>query len=180
MNQILQISLKGEVLEIFQRPPVVWLEGSGGWPLYSQAFVCPWCLELWAMLTLQGEHSGHEILPVPCLQCPSWGNHIPGSILENYACDFDQELLSVLPQTLLEREFFLTLSYFEGKPCESTSMQKKPPTELSLSKSTPQTESSLESDSTSNSRSESQSPAATLSNTADPSSTLQETMTPQL
>ena len=84
---------------------------SNGYPVFSKILICPICLELWAKITLAGDHfwCAHSI---PCVAHPS-GFHrdlrpVPGSILDMASAPgIDEPLLSSLPVELLRREFNL-------------------------------------------------------------------------
>jgi hypothetical protein len=91
-----------------------------GWPVYSQAFICPVCLELWAIV---GDKP-YQLAAIPCENHPLASHPIlspvPGSILDNstFAGDFDQDLARALPNQLLEREFNLHVAALELIPDE--------------------------------------------------------------
>jgi hypothetical protein len=86
-------------------------EGFGGWPVYSRALICPYCLRCWAQLRVTTQDY-FSLEPVSCLQCnrSTELNPIPGSLLDSQICNgIDWGLIDVLPEPLLRREFNLTL-----------------------------------------------------------------------
>lgn len=95
-----------------EREPFSWREGEGGWPVYSRALVCPWCLRVWATLEVFGQ-TGFVIDSSPCEDCPQWHDLPPGSLLASQVCNgVDWGLITEMPEALLRREFELTLRAF--------------------------------------------------------------------
>jgi hypothetical protein len=87
--------------------PIGW-----GWPLRSITLVCPFCNEVWAILTAEDQPK-HNLVPAPCERHPDDDLFIPGSILGNLWLpeETDYDLLPLLPPALLEREARLHLRY---------------------------------------------------------------------
>lgn len=91
---------------------------SNGYPVRPTIMVCPMCTDKWAKFELSSEAGPYDILPVSCEICAyqSIMSPIPGSLITNWSLGqgengVDWELLEVLPEQLLRREFDLTLKY---------------------------------------------------------------------
>lgn len=86
---------------------------SQGYPIYSGVMVCPFCVSIWARLTIQGE-AFHEARSIPCRRHPEACHPdlrpVAGSLLDNPTANgIDEPLLDSLPPDLLRREFDLHL-----------------------------------------------------------------------
>lgn len=94
-----------------EREPFAWQEGRGGWPITSQVMICPFCLDQWAILVVEGKDY-HRPDGVSCTLCArSTDSHpIPGSLLDIPGTGaIDCTLLDALPESLVKREFDLHL-----------------------------------------------------------------------
>lgn len=89
-----------------------------GWPVYSTAFVCPFCLRLWCVITNEEKADPYHIQGASCRECPPghWIlNPVSGSILDNstFSSGPDIDLFEALPEPLLKREYDLHIQHFE-------------------------------------------------------------------
>lgn len=103
----------------FDREPFAWQEGKGGWPACSRAFICPFCLDQWATLRILQSGDPFSLSAVSCTLCahPTVLHPIPGSLLDIPGTGaVDCGLLSALPESLLRREFNLTLKALSCSP----------------------------------------------------------------
>ena len=86
------------------------------WRVESNIIVCPLCTKLWAILAVEAEEYFQPIAGY-CGRCtPSQLDYIniPGSILIDNWGRFDIELLRVLPDELVIREFAYHMVTFSG------------------------------------------------------------------
>jgi hypothetical protein len=87
-----------------------------GWPIQSTTLICPYCNEVWARLTAEGQ-AKHNMTPAPCHECGGEPDEIffPGSLLNNlWLPDVtDWDLLQLLPIELMRREASIALEYIE-------------------------------------------------------------------
>lgn len=102
----------------FMAPDKVWEierpDHYQGWPVHSQAFVCPQCLWVWGTL---GE-APFEVKTAPCAMHQHSSHPIlypvAGSILDNGTfLGPDLDLLEALPLELKQREFDLHIRQME-------------------------------------------------------------------
>lgn len=88
-----------------------------GWPVYSQAFVCPQCTWCWATVGMPP----FQIIGVPCVWHPEACHPIlrpvAGSLLDNstFTVGPDLDLLDAMPLELKQREFDLHVAAAERK-----------------------------------------------------------------
>lgn len=90
-----------------------------GCPVYSGAFICPVCLEIWAKILVEGQ-SSFECRGVPCENHPQACHPIlrpvAGSILDNPTCNgWDTDLLEALPPEVLRHELSLHIKAFDNE-----------------------------------------------------------------
>ena len=88
-----------------------------GYPVYSRLFVCPCCHEVWAKVIREDQSPARpEMVSCGEMSTCQWTDEltamVPGSLLDYGVTlpgmiDFD--LLDILPEPLLRREFDLTL-----------------------------------------------------------------------
>jgi hypothetical protein len=87
-----------------------------GWPLASTSLCCPYCNQVWATLSVEGQPK-YQITPAPCHSCGGEPDEIffPGSLLNNlWLPDVtDWDLLQLLPIELMRREASIALEYIE-------------------------------------------------------------------
>lgn len=85
-----------------------------GYLIPSVAFICPNCLDPWAFIW--DTVSKCEIEPSSCEKCwkPDWRYPFPGSILDSlfFEAGVDWDLMDLLPEPLLRREFRIHLKKF--------------------------------------------------------------------
>lgn len=84
---------------------------SDGYPVYSRLLVCPMCCSVWAKLTVPGK-SWHRPEAATCQFCQDpLERSVPGSLLSyTIPCSgVDTDLLDVMPEQFLRREFNLTM-----------------------------------------------------------------------
>lgn len=91
---------------------------------HSLAYCCPTCGEVWARITMQPHKQYWKFEPVPCEKHVVEGGleygRIPGCLLlerlnmkQNLSIMWWGRALEHLPPAVLQREFELTLSYYE-------------------------------------------------------------------
>lgn len=84
-----------------------------GYPIHASLFVCPICKHIWGSSGFEGDNISVPQM-VACEDC-EWKGHpgqIPGTILYNANISqggTDLDLIDVLPEELLRREFTLHL-----------------------------------------------------------------------
>lgn len=89
-----------------------------GFHLYSCAKFCPYCVTVWAVISVEGE-KGHTAHNTCCLRCGivnplGFGRNIPGTLIFNGASQrMDWALLAELPAELIKREMQLTLQAWD-------------------------------------------------------------------
>jgi hypothetical protein len=100
---------------------------SRGYPLYSVSLFCPICCKVWGGINVEGDK---VLFPhtVSCVEC-NWADGlcpVPGSVLVNniFSSGIDWELLDLLPDWLVKREFELTLDSQEAYLCQVRQLQR--------------------------------------------------------
>ena len=79
-------------------------------PPESEAFFCPFCARIWAILSVEGQPAAaHHVLCEKHQRCEQMGDwqiglgDYPGSILHNW----NPSMVQTFPRRVLEREFLL-------------------------------------------------------------------------
>ena len=103
---------------------------SRGYPIHSGVMVCPICLQTWAALQMEGQ-AVFQPRAVSCAApCLYWSEFsaVPGSLIEapTFWDGVDWELLDLLPEELLRREFNLTLKAAELWPAADDTITLDP------------------------------------------------------
>jgi len=109
MKLLVSVNLKGATPVLLDHESFL-----NGYPYYSGAMICPVCLDIWATLAVEGQ-GFFELRCIPCEHhsdaCHLDLRPVAGSLLDNPNCNgWDTELLELLPEALVKREFSLHLN----------------------------------------------------------------------